>query len=92
MLKFFENWLAKLDLPTDLSCNKSLGGQTIEELLNPYQILVFLNGPSSASFSFYFRLFKQTLQFLQKINVKNVHPVYGAGNQTHGLWNLSLFP
>ena len=26
-------------------------------------------------------LFKQTLQFLQQINV---HPVYGAGIQTHG--------
>ena len=30
----------------------------------------------------YFHLFKRTLQFLQKINVKNVHPVYGAGIQT----------
>ena len=30
----------------------------------------------------FFRLFcrfKQTLQFLPQINVKNVHPVYGAG-------------
>ena len=31
--------------------------------------MVFLNGPSLASF--YFRLFKQTLQLLQQINVKN---------------------
>ena len=31
------------------------------------------------SFLFYFRLFKQTLQPSQQINVKNVHPVYGAG-------------
>ena len=23
---------------------------------------------------------------------KNVHPVYGAGIQTHDLWNVSLFP
>ena len=33
-------------------------------------------------FSIYFRLFKQTLQFLQQYIVKNVHPVYGAGIQT----------
>ena len=41
-----------------------------------------------------FRLFSsfQTLQFLQQINVKNVHPVYGAGIQTHDLWNMSLLP
>ena len=36
-------------------------------------------GPTLASFSFLFSLFKQTLQFLQQINVKNVHPVYSAG-------------
>ena len=37
--------------------------------------------------------FKQTsLQFLQQIYVKNVHPVYGAGIQTHDLQNVSLFP
>ena len=31
--------------------------------------------------------FKQTstIQFLQKIKVKNVHPKYGAGIQTHNL-------
>ena len=34
----------------------------------------------------YFRLFKQTLQFLQK----NVYPVYGAGIQTHDLHNMTL--
>ena len=40
-----------------------------------------LNGPTMASFMFIFGLFKQTsLQFLQQINVKNVHPEYGAGN------------
>ena len=32
--------------------------------------IVFLNGPSSASFSFCYRLFKQPLQFLQQIYVK----------------------
>ena len=50
------------------------------------------NGPTPASFSFIFGLFKQTLQFLQWINVKNIHLVYGTGNRTHDLWNMSLFP
>ena len=43
-------------------------------------------------FFIYFHLFKQTLQFLQQINVKNVHPVYRAGVQTHNLLNTSLLP
>ena len=44
--------------------------------------LTLKNGPTPASFSFIFGLFKQTLlQFLQQIYVKkcHVHPVYGAG-------------
>ena len=49
------------------------------------------NGSFSALFV-YFRLFKQTLQFLQDINVKNIHPVYGAGIRTHNLRNMSLLP
>ena len=36
------------------------------------QEIYFLNGPTTASFSFIFSLFKQTIQFLQQINVKNV--------------------
>ena len=39
------------------------------------------NGPTPASFSVIFGLFKQTLQFLQY--VKSVHTVYGAGIRTH---------
>ena len=36
-------------------------------------------------------LFKMShTQLLQQINVKNVHPVNGAGIQTHDLWNMSL--
>ena len=31
-----------------------------------------------------------SLQFLQEICVKNVHPVYGAGIQTNNLQNMSL--
>ena len=44
--------------------------------------------------SFIFGLFKQTIQFLQQMNVKqcHVHPVNGARIQTHDLWNMSLFP
>ena len=40
----------------------------------------------------YFRLFKQTLQFAQQIDVKNVHPVYTAEIQTQDNWNVSLLP
>ena len=44
-----------------------------------------MNESTPASFSFIFGLLKQTIQFLQQINVKkgHVHPVYGAGIQTH---------
>ena len=54
----------------------------------------FKNGPTPASFLFIFGPFKQTIQFLQQINVKkcHVHPVFGAGIWTHDLWNLSLLP
>ena len=42
---------------------------------------------------FIFGLFKQTsLQILQQINVKNVHPVYGAGIWTQDPRNESLLP
>ena len=53
--------------------------------------IFFINGPTSASFSFIFGLFKQTIQFSQQINVKklHVHPVSGAGIRTHDLWNVS---
>ena len=38
-----------------------------------------------------FGLFKQaSLQFLQQIYVKNVHPEYGDGIRTHNLQNMSL--
>ena len=52
----------------------------------------FKNGPTSASFSFLFSLFKQTIQFLQQINVKNVHPVYSARIRTHDLSTISRLP
>ena len=45
-------------------------------------------------FFFIFGLFKQSIQFLHQINVKkiHVHPVYGAGIQTHNLSNMSCLP
>ena len=42
------------------------------------------NGPSLASFSFI------SLQFLQKIFVKNVHPVNGTGIRTHDVQIMRL--
>ena len=39
-----------------------------------------------------FSSLQKTLQFLQQINVKNIHPVYGAKIQTQDLWNMSLLP
>ena len=38
--------------------------------------------PTPASFLFIFGLIKPAIQFLQEINVKNVHPIYGARIQT----------
>ena len=32
------------------------------------------------------------MQFLQQINVKNVHPVYGAGIWIHDLQYMGLLP
>ena len=55
-------------------------------LVDPIQAIigtVFLtNGPTPASFSFIFGLFKQN----------KVHTVYGAGIRTHDLLNMSRHP
>ena len=50
--------------------------------------------PTAASFSFIFGIFKQTIQFLQQINVKKcyLHPVFSTGIQTHNLLNMSRLP
>ena len=53
-------------------------------------IYSFKNGPSSASFWFIFGLFKQTIQNLQQINVKNVDPGSRAGIRTHDLLIMSI--
>ena len=55
-------------------------------------ILFWKYGPTPASYSFIFSLFKQTRQFFQQINAKNVHPVYGSGIRTHNLSNMSCHP
>ena len=47
-------------------------------------MLVLSKGAIPGLFFIYFRLFKQTLQFLQQINVKYVHPVYGFEPMTFG--------
>ena len=52
----------------------------------------FSNRPSPSSFWFIFVFFKHTLQFLQQIYVKNVHPVYRAGIKTHNFQHMSLHP
>ena len=58
--------------------------------LPPY---FFINGPTLAFLSFIFGLYKQTsLQFLQQIYVKNVHPECSAGIRTHDLQNMSFLP
>ena len=48
--------------------------------------------PHKCYFFVYFRLFKQTLQFLQQKYVKKCydHPLYGDGIRTHDFWNMSL--
>ena len=52
----------------------------------------FLKRAIPGLFFVYFRFFKQTLQILQQINVKNVNPIYSARIQTHNLKIASLIP
>ena len=58
------------------------------------QYIVFFkkNGPTPASFTFIFIFSSTHFIFLQQINVKNVHPVYGTRIWTRDLWNMSLLP
>ena len=50
-------------------------------------LIIFFNGPTPASFSFIFGLFKPTIQFFTTNQCEKcrVHPVYGAGIRTHCL-------
>ena len=65
---------------------------TTDDWFYKVQQQVFLKCVFPGLFFVYFRLFRQTLQYLQQINVKNFHPVYSAGFRTHDLWNTSLVP
>ena len=56
------------------------------------KFVLFLNGPTPTYFLFIFGLFIQAIKFLQQINVKNIHTVYGARIQTHSLLNMSHLP
>ena len=47
-------------------------------------------GHSVPLFRLFSVYFKQTIQILQQIKVKNVHPVSDAGIQTHDLLIMSL--
>ena len=67
-------------------------GHTLIYEAKSYILTFFKNGPTPASFSFIFGLFKQTTNFYNKYMWKNVHPVYGAGIQTHNLRNVSILP
>ena len=50
-------------------------------------VLVYFKWAFPASFRLFY---KQTIQLLQQINAKNVHPVYAVGIRTHGLRNVRL--
>ena len=43
-------------------------------------------------FLFILSLFQTNITFLQQINVKNVHPEYGAWIRTEDFQNMSLLP
>ena len=70
----------------------SFRGLYSDALLNSInnRFLAFLK--SRPLFRLFSVFFNQTSQFLQQINVKNVHPVYVTGIWTHNLLIMSLFP
>ena len=55
-------------------------------------VIVFIKWAFPGLFFVYFRSFSDIHTIIQQINVKNVHPVYGAGIQTHHLQDMSLLP
>ena len=57
----------------------------VNKMMCAYDVLFIKEWIIPGLFLVYFRLFKQTLHFLQQIYVKNVHAVYSAGIQTRGL-------
>ena len=65
---------------------------TIAQISYNFKYFFKIKWANPGFFFIYFHLFKQTLQFLQQINAKNVHPVSGARIQTHKLLITSLLP
>ena len=61
--------------------------------LEEQNIILFLKW-ANPLFQLFSIFYKQTIQFLQQINVKKcqVHPVYGTGIRTHDLLNTSRLP
>ena len=56
------------------------------------KVMLFLDGPSSASFSFIFGLFKQQHTFYNKYKLIMIYQVCGARIQTLNLLLMSLLP
>ena len=50
------------------------------------------HGPSAASLAFIYGFSNQNYNFYNILMWKNVHPVSGAGIQTHNLSNVTLLP
>ena len=61
-------------------------------LLCPRSLHFLKNGPTLASFLFILSFQTPITIFTTNKCEKHVHPVYGAGIQTHDLWNMSLLP
>ena len=77
-------------LPKVGKSNLVVRSHWIRHLVKAGYWLFFLNGPTQASFLFIYGLFKQTIQFLQQVNVKNVMPIQytapGFEPTTFGTW------
>ena len=85
-----KNFHSKIEKYWNGKFEHSIVSQNLKWRKNVFAKLFSKNGPSSASFSFIFSLFKQTIRILRQINVKNVPLVSGAGIWTHNFLNLSL--
>ena len=55
---------------------------------------VFLNGPTRPLYHLFLSFQSHITNFYNKKVCEKmyIHPVYGAGIQTHDLWNVSLLP
>ena len=89
-------WKSEFFVELDRQDQLELGRPELQFRVLCGEIIVFffLNVPNPASFSFIFGLFKQTIEFLQQINVKkfHVHPIYGPAIRTYNLSNMSRLP